>query len=86
MLVGVYKEAFFSGVTPLGSHLSEETWQNIWDNSYVDTVNKERRWVEKPSDRNVKIAKTIVNWLQAFAVLGCIMGQKHNYMDVVYNA
>lgn len=59
----------------------------IWSNHYVDiwslvtidqhTVDKERRMTEFEYDHKLKVAKKMNNWLQEFAVLGCIMGQKH---------
>lgn len=41
-----------------------------------------------------KVAKTMNNWLQAFSVLGCVMGEKHPercselfiYLDFIYSA
>lgn len=94
----------FCRVSPLGAHVSEEVRQKIWDNAYVDiwslitvdqsTVDKERRMGDRPMDRKPRVAKTIGNWLQAFAVLGCVLGQKHPercselfvYLDIIYNA
>lgn len=101
----IHKEALFCGLSPLGAHLGEETREKIWGNSYVDiwslvsvdqhTVDRERRvYSEKPVDRKPRVARTMNNWLQAFSVLGCLMGQRHPercselfiYMDSVYNA
>lgn len=101
----IHKEALFCGLSPLGAHLGEETREKIWGNSYVDiwslvsvdqhTVDRERRvYSEKPVDRKPRVARTMNNWLQAFSVLGCLMGQRHPercselfiYMDSVYSA
>lgn len=95
----------FCSVSHLGSHIDEAVREKIWSNAYVDiwslisidqhTVDKERRVVDpRPVDRKVKVAKTMNNWLQAFAVLGCVMGEKHPercsqlfvYFDTIYNA
>ncbi|XP_075203963.1 uncharacterized protein LOC142310334 isoform X1 [Anomaloglossus baeobatrachus] len=101
----VHKEAFFCGISPLGSHLEDDTKAKIWTNQYIDiwslvsvdqhTIDRERRpntdrWI----DRKPKVARTMGNWLQAFSVLGHVMGQKHPercselfaYMDLIYNA
>lgn len=32
---------------------------------------------DKSADRMPKVARTMNNWLQAFSVLGCVMGQRH---------
>lgn len=54
----MFKETMFCGLSPLGSHLDEETWEKIWSNQYIDiwslvtveqhTIDKEllRFWVE----------------------------------------
>lgn len=94
----------FCGVSPLGAHIDEAVREKIWSNAYVDvwslvsadqhTIDKERRVAEKPAERKLRVARTINNWLQAFAVLGCIMGQKHPercselfvYLDMIYSA
>ncbi|KAM4043804.1 uncharacterized protein ACNLHF_014087 [Anomaloglossus baeobatrachus] len=100
----LYKGGLFCGVPPLGSHLEVQVKELIWANSYVDiwslistdqhSVDRERRPGEKFYDRKPKVAKTINNWLQAFAVLGCVMGQRHPercselfiYMDSIYSS
>lgn len=102
---GIHKDSFFCGISPLGSHLEDSVREKIWENKYVDiwslisvdqhTVDRERRvFTEKPADKKPKVAHTMNNWLQAFSVLGCVMGQRHPdrcselfvYMDSVYNA
>ncbi|CAJ0959820.1 unnamed protein product [Ranitomeya imitator] len=63
-------------------------------NQEQHSVDKERRVGERVYDRKPKVAKTINNWLQAFAVLGCVMGEKHPercselfiYMDSIYSS
>lgn len=101
----VHKKAVFCGISPLGAHVDDETREKIWNNLYVDiwslfivdqhTVDREQHiFTEKPLDRKRRVAKTMNIWLQAFAVLGCIMGQKQPercselfiYMDSVYSA
>lgn len=85
--------------------MNDETREKIWSNQCIDiwglvtvdqhTVDKEQRiYAEKTADRKPRVAKTMNNWLQAFAVLGCVMGQKHPercselfvYLDSVYSA
>lgn len=102
---GIHKDSFFCGISPLGCHLDDATKEKIWGNKYVDiwslisvdqhTVDRERRvFSEKPADRKPKVARTMNNWLQAFSVLGCVMGQRHPercselfvYLDSVYSA
>lgn len=102
---GLHKEALYCGLSPLGSHLDEDTKEKIWGNKYVDiwslisvdqhTVDRERRaYSERTVDRKPKVARTMNNWLQAFSVLGCVMGQRHpercpelfTYFDSVYSA
>ncbi|XP_069605972.1 uncharacterized protein [Ranitomeya imitator] len=100
----IYKDGLFCGVPPLGSHLDIAVKEQIWANEFIDiwslvsteqhSVDKERRVGERVYDRKPKVAKTINNWLQAFAVLGCVMGEKHPercselfiYMDSIYSS
>lgn len=98
--MSVHEEAFFCGISPLGPHFDEEMKVNIWWNQYIDiwslmtvdqhTIDRECRvYTVRP-----RVAKTMGNWLHAFLVLGCMMGQKHPercselfiYMDLVYSA
>ena len=84
---------------------SEDIKQKIWENKYIDiwslvsadqhTIDRERKpYTDKSFERRPRVARTIGNWLQAFAVLGGIMGEKHPercselfvYLDSVYNA
>lgn len=103
VMASLYKNNLHCGMGPLGDHVPDDTKQLIWDNKYIDiwslvtvdqeTVDKEWR-AERFSFRRPRVAKTISNWLQAFAVLGCIMGRKHpercselfRYMDLIYTA
>lgn len=66
----------FCGLSQLGAHVEEEVKEKIWNNQYVDiwglltvdqhTVNKERRvFLERPADREPRVAKTMSNWLLA---------------------
>lgn len=101
----IHKDGIFCGISLLGSHLDEEVREKIWGNKYIDiwsllsvdqtTVDRERRvYSDKVTDRKPKVARTMNNWLQAFSVLGCAMGQRHPercselflYMDSVYSA
>lgn len=61
---GIYKEAFFCGISPLRSHLNDETKEKIWGNKYVDiwsfilvdqhTVDRERQvFSDKPVDKKI---------------------------------
>lgn len=93
----------FCGVSHLGAHLNADIKEKIWSNQYVDIwslvtidqhgVNKKRRLMESKYDCKPKVGKTMNNWLQAFAVLGCVMGHKHPercsqlfvYLDTIYN-
>ncbi|XP_069813242.1 uncharacterized protein [Dendropsophus ebraccatus] len=102
---GVHKDVFFCGVSPLGSHVDSDTKDKIWANQYIDiwslisveqpSIDRERRFPDsRPYDRRPKPAKTMNNWIQAFAVMGCVMGQRHPercqelfiYFDTIYNA
>ncbi|XP_069584840.1 uncharacterized protein [Ranitomeya imitator] len=100
----VYKDGLFCGVPPLGAHLDSAIKEQIWANDFIDiwslvstdqhSIDRERRLGEKTYERKPKVAKTINNWLQAFAVLGCVMGEKHPercselfiYLDSIYNS
>ncbi|CAJ0927860.1 unnamed protein product [Ranitomeya imitator] len=83
----VCKDGLFCGVPPLGAHLDSAIKEQIWANDFIDiwslvstdqhSVDRERRLGDKTYERKPKVAKTINNWLQAFAVLGCITGEKH---------
>lgn len=72
-------------IRPMGAHVDEEMKEKIWNNSYMGiwslvmvdqhTIDRERHiFMEKPTDRKPWVTKTMKNWLQAFAVLGCVMG------------
>lgn len=98
----IHRDSIFCSVCPLGLHLDSETREKIGSNQYVDIwclltiinpVDKEHRVPDSKYDRKPHVPKTMNNWLQAFTVLGCIMGQKHPkqcsqlfiYLDTIYN-
>lgn len=77
----VFKEAVFCGISPLGTHLDDETFNKIWNNQYVDIrslvtvdqhmTNKERRvFSKRPSGNDVELVTGI-------CVTGPRDGQKH---------
>ncbi|OCT70495.1 hypothetical protein XELAEV_18037416mg [Xenopus laevis] len=95
---------------PLGAHLSVEIREKIWKNEYVDIFTllplerfnldkwekgKEARKQEDEDRRRFRlIPRTFSNWLQAFAILASIIGERKPekcsalfcYMDMILEA
>ncbi|KAE8577583.1 hypothetical protein XENTR_v10022958 [Xenopus tropicalis] len=95
---------------PLGSHLKPEVREKIWKREYVDIFTllplerfnidkfekgKEHRKEEDEDRRRYRlIPRTFGNWLQAFAILASVVGEKHPehcsalfcYLDGIWEA